>query len=104
MLSTPFTVLYSCLYVLVLSFRRFSNVRLLFTNGPGTAVPVALTVWARRMLGGTPSKLLFVESWCRVESFSLTGRLLRPFVDKRVVLWEALGKQDNRAEVRAMFE
>ena len=43
---------------------------LVLVNGPGTCVPVA--VLARL----SDSRVIFVESWCRVESLSLTGRVL----------------------------
>ena len=56
----------------------FACVRLIWTaspdlvlvNGPGTCVPVAVL---GRLFG---SRVIFVESWCRVESLSLTGRIM----------------------------
>jgi hypothetical protein len=44
-------------------------------------------------LFGLPSpQLVYIESWARVRSLSLTARLVRPFVDRFVVQWpEAAG-------------
>lgn len=35
-------------------------------------------------------KTIFIESWCRVESLSLTGKLLQPFSDEFWVQWPQL--------------
>ena len=39
---------------------------------------------------GSFPRLVFVESFCRVESLSLTGLLVRPVCDAFVVQWEQL--------------
>jgi beta-1,4-N-acetylglucosaminyltransferase len=67
---------------------------LVLANGPGTCVPVAVLGF----LGG--SRLVFVESWCRVESLSLTGRILYPLAHRFVVHWPALARTYPRAEFR----
>ena len=43
------------------------------------------------------SKLLYVESFCRVKSLSLTGKLLKPIVDKFIVQWPDLAT-DRKTE------
>jgi len=46
-----------------------------------------------RFLGiNTSCKIVFVESFCRSQSLSLSGRLLYPFVDRFVVHWDELAK------------
>jgi UDP-N-acetylglucosamine:LPS N-acetylglucosamine transferase len=35
-------------------------------------------------------RTIYIESWCRVKTLSLTGRLLYPFVDEFWVQWEDL--------------
>lgn len=33
-------------------------------------------------------KIIYVESWARVTSLSLSGKILRPLVDKFIVQWD----------------
>lgn len=65
---------------------------LVLCNGPGTCVPVAVAAWALRAVGrlSVDSRVVFVESFCRVRSVSLSGRLLRPLADLFVVQWPEL--------------
>jgi beta-1,4-N-acetylglucosaminyltransferase len=58
------------------------RVDLIVTNGPGTAVPLVLANWALGKLLGWKTQTLFIESFCRVTSLSLSGKILRPFADK----------------------
>jgi UDP-N-acetylglucosamine:LPS N-acetylglucosamine transferase len=37
-------------------------------------------------------KLIYIESWCRVENLSLTGKLLYPIADVFLVQWQQLLK------------
>ncbi len=41
-------------------------------------------------------KILFIESYCRTTSISLSGKILKPICDKFIVLWEHLkgGKKE----------
>ena len=57
---------------------------LIVTNGPGTAVPLcyASFILQKCLLTKPDAKLLFVESFCRVKTLSLTGKLLKPIADK----------------------
>lgn len=66
------------------------RVDLVVTNGPGTAVPLVIANWAMAKACGWRSKTLFIESFCRVESLSLSGKILRPIADKFVVHWAQL--------------
>lgn len=60
-------------------------------NGPGSAVPIALSVFLVRLLTGkSASRLIYVESLARVKRLSLTGILLLPFMDCFIVQWEQL--------------
>lgn len=60
---------------------------LVVTNGPGTAVPLVIANWFMAKLCCWETKTLFIESFCRVESLSLSGKILRPFSDKFIVHW-----------------
>ena len=78
----------------------FACVRLIWTaspdlvlvNGPGTCVPVAVLA---RLAG---ARVVFVESWCRVESLSLTGRIMYWVAHRFVVHWPELVRRYPRAE------
>ena len=65
---------------------------LVLVNGPGTCVPVAVL---GRLFG---SRVIFVESWCRVESLSLTGRIMYWVAHRFVVHWPELARRYPRAE------
>jgi len=49
---------------------------LLLCNGPGTCVPLCAAAWSLRLAGVKHVEVAFVESFCRVESLSLSGRIL----------------------------
>jgi beta-1,4-N-acetylglucosaminyltransferase len=87
-ISSVFTTLWSFLVALYLVMRVRPN--LLLCNGPGTCLPVAIATLFYRILGFCEGNICFVESFCRVTSFSLTGRLLYPLADLFVVHWEEL--------------
>ena len=65
---------------------------LVLVNGPGTCVPVAVLA---RLAG---ARVIFVESWCRVESLSLTGRIMYWVAHRFVVHWPELARRYPRAE------
>ena len=65
---------------------------LVLVNGPGTCVPVAVL---GRLSG---ARVIFVESWCRVESLSLTGRIMYYVAHRFVVHWPELARRYPRAE------
>ena len=72
------------------------------SNGPGTAVCVVTAAVMLQYLGlaGTRGKMriVFVESWARVRTLSLTGKILLPIADRFLVQWEALAERYERAE------
>lgn len=78
----------------------------LLINGPGTAVVLVAVAWIRRVshpisLGESQTdgqffglrwtKIIYVESFARTSSLSLSGRLLRSSVDVFVVQWPDAG-------------
>ncbi|OEU14167.1 UDP-N-acetylglucosamine transferase subunit ALG14 [Fragilariopsis cylindrus CCMP1102] len=64
---------------------------LILVNGPGTCLPIAVSAFLFRIVGWMDeTKIIFVESFCRVTSLSLTGKLLYPIADLFVVCWEQL--------------
>ncbi|WWC91521.1 uncharacterized protein L201_006467 [Kwoniella dendrophila CBS 6074] len=74
-------------------------VDVLLINGPGTCVVLVLVSYIRRILGLKYTKIIYAESFARVKSLSLSGKLVKPFVDKFLVQWpEAAGVNDTKAE------
>ena len=71
---------------------------LVLCNGPGTCVPICFSAFFLRVLGFHDSKILFVESFCRVDSLSLSGKILYHIVDRFIVQWPELSVLYRRAE------
>jgi beta-1,4-N-acetylglucosaminyltransferase len=72
---------------------RYYTIRpdLVLCNGPGTCLPVVYCGFVGKVLGlSSHTKLIFVESFARVKSLSLTGWLVYLFVDRFVVQWKEL--------------
>jgi beta-1,4-N-acetylglucosaminyltransferase len=94
-LSSIFTTLRAQLYCLWLVGRLAPD--LILCNGPGTCLPVCLAALLYRVIGfgyKRPSScLVFCESYCRVETLSLTGKLLYPLADLFVVHWPELHRK-----------
>ncbi|XP_033841738.1 UDP-N-acetylglucosamine transferase subunit ALG14 homolog [Periophthalmus magnuspinnatus] len=63
---------------------------LILCNGPGTCVPLCLVGLLLGVLGLKQVVLVYVESLCRVQSLSLTGRILYPLTHYFFVQWAAL--------------
>ncbi|XP_017115128.1 UDP-N-acetylglucosamine transferase subunit ALG14 homolog [Drosophila elegans] len=89
-LSSIFTTLWALLWSCYLVWR--DRPQLILCNGPGTCVPFCYAAYLWRLLGRLPShsRIVFLESFCRVETLSLSGRLLLPLADLFVVHWPAL--------------
>jgi len=89
--TTVVSTLHACLYSTLLVFK--SRPDLLLCNGPGTGLPLCLAAFASSVLGIRRVKIVFIESVCRVNSLSLTGRILYYFADQFVVQWPELQMQ-----------
>ena len=70
-----------------------SRPALLLCNGPGTCLPVAVATLMARIVGLSEGNVVFVESFCWVESLSLTGWILYPIADMFLVHWDELHTQ-----------
>ncbi|RKP08726.1 oligosaccharide biosynthesis protein Alg14 like-domain-containing protein [Thamnocephalis sphaerospora] len=76
---------------------------LIVCNGPGTCVPVCVIALIYRALWLCPTRTLYVESFARTSTLSLTGRILYPLVDNFVVQWPELQKRYPRALYRGVL-
>jgi len=70
----------------------------LILNGPGTCFSICVAVYFNRFLGLPSPKVFYVESFARVRSLSLSGRLLRPLVDRFIVQWPDILQQGGRGQ------
>jgi beta-1,4-N-acetylglucosaminyltransferase len=83
--SSVFSTLYSILYSLRVVYT--ARPELILCNGPGTCLPIIVAAWLYKMWLFRPCRVVFIESFCRVESLSLCGMLLYPLVDRLIVQW-----------------
>ncbi|THH07230.1 hypothetical protein EW145_g3527 [Phellinidium pouzarii] len=115
LITTPPTAAWSLITSLrhmlqapLISRRSFADVLLL--NGPGTCFVLCIAVYTLRHITpanvylkffGLPSpRLIYVESFARVNSLSLSGKLLQHIVDRFIVQWPQLLKNGGRGDWR----
>eukprot|EP00440_Ansanella_granifera_P047623 gb/GFBE01051585.1/.p1 GENE.gb/GFBE01051585.1/~~gb/GFBE01051585.1/.p1 ORF type:complete len:219 (+),score=31.31 gb/GFBE01051585.1/:1-657(+) len=72
--------------------------QVLLVNGPGTCVPVVAAALLFEVFAFRPVSIIFAESVCRVQSLSMTGKLLYAFADVFVVHWEELAERYPKAQ------
>ena len=61
----------------------------LITNGPGTCVPIIVGACIVQIFSIAFKRIfcVFVESFCRVKTVSLSGKIVYPLVDKFLLQW-----------------
>lgn len=69
---------------------------LVLCNGPGTCIPVCVVAYLLKFMGLCDVKLVYIESVCRVQTLSLSGKLLYYLADHMVVQWPELQKKYPR--------
>jgi UDP-N-acetylglucosamine:LPS N-acetylglucosamine transferase len=82
--ANPFLFALSFLWALNVVLRERPQV--IFS--PGAEIALPFFVWGK-LLG---AKTIYMESWCRIDDLSLTGRLAYPIVDAFYVQWPQLLK------------
>lgn len=87
-LSSVFTTLYSMWFSLPLTLRVKPD--LVLCNGPGTCVPICISALLLGIFGIKKVIIVYVESICRVENLSLSGKILFHFSHYFIVQWPAL--------------
>lgn len=65
---------------------------LILCNGPGTCVPLCIIAFLFKILFISNVTTIFIESFCRVDTFSLTGKIVYYLVDHVIVQWPYLSK------------
>ncbi|KAM3914377.1 UDP-N-acetylglucosamine transferase subunit ALG14 [Leptodactylus fuscus] len=86
--SSFLTTLQSLFYSLPLTFHLKPDV--ILCNGPGTCIPVCFSALLLGILGVKKTIIIYVESLCRVESLSLSGKILYYVADQFIVQWPLL--------------
>lgn len=94
--SSIFTTIYAIVYCIPLVVKEKPD--LIICNGPGSCIPICMVAFLLRVGFIHDSKLIFVESFCRVQTFSLTGKILMYFADNVIVQWPSLQKKLKRSE------
>jgi hypothetical protein len=97
------TAVWTTLVAFLASFRLLLGARpdLLLVNGPGTCLPLCVAAFLLRLACVLRTRVVFVESVCRVETLSLTGKILyhTRLADAVAVQWPQLTAKYPRAEV-----
>ena len=91
-LSTFYSQLYCVPYVIL------ARPDVLLVNGPGTCIPVCCMVFLLRLLGVCQGRIVYVESICRVNSLSLSAKILLFFADHILVQWPKLADRHRRCK------
>lgn len=83
-ITSVFTTLYAIMHsvIILTKIQIFNGLDLVVTNGPGTALPICYIhfILTRVLLFNIKAKVLFIESFCRVQDLSLTAKLLLPIL------------------------
>ncbi|XP_035294518.1 UDP-N-acetylglucosamine transferase subunit ALG14 homolog [Cricetulus griseus] len=87
-LSSVFTTLHSMWFSFPLVYHLKPD--LVLCNGPGTCVPICVSALLLGILGIKKVIIVYVESICRVETLSLSGKILFHLSDYFIVQWPAL--------------
>ena len=94
--TTVFTTLRALFEALFLIWEYMPDV--IISNGPGTAIPILVSGFLLRVFFiKTNIKLIFLESFCRVDDLSMSGKIAYKFVNIFIVQWKQLTKQYPKA-------
>ncbi|XP_077189092.1 UDP-N-acetylglucosamine transferase subunit ALG14 [Paroedura picta] len=94
--SSVLTTFRSIIYALPLTFRLKPD--MVLCNGPGTCVPICISALLLRLLGLKKVTIVYVESICRVENLSLSGKILYHFSDHFFVQWPHLKEKYPKSQ------
>ncbi|KAJ2004968.1 UDP-N-acetylglucosamine transferase subunit [Coemansia sp. RSA 2322] len=95
-ISTPLSVLRCFAQAACLVYRHLPDAVL--CNGPGNCVVVCLAAIIVRVLGIKKITIIYVESFARVHTLSLSGKLMYLLADRFIVQWPSLLLKHPRAE------
>nr|XP_034830897.1 UDP-N-acetylglucosamine transferase subunit ALG14 homolog [Maniola hyperantus] len=87
-ISSVFTTLYATIYTVPVICKFKPDI--IFCNGPGTCIPICLVAFLLRCIFILDCRIVFIESFCRVRTVSLSGKILQWFADIFVIQWPQL--------------
>ena len=93
------TLLTSLIHIITIKYKMMNKPHLVLLNGPGTCCIIAL--WLKIidiLLLFTSSNIIYVESLARINTLSMTGKILYLFADQFIVQWEELIRVAPRGE------
>lgn len=98
--QTYFTSIFTTVYSILRSLPVVIKTRpdLILCNGPGTCISICLASFILRCLFIVNTKIIFIESFCRTKTLSLTGKILLYFADNILVQWPKLKTKYSRVE------
>lgn len=99
-MQSYFTSIFTTFYGFIYSIPILLKVRpnLIICNGPGTCIPLCVASFGLRCMFILDTKIVFIESFCRTKTLSLTGKILLYFADHMLVQWPLLSRKYNRVE------
>ncbi|EKE42584.1 hypothetical protein ENUP19_0083G0006 [Entamoeba nuttalli] len=100
-----FTSIFTTLYAIFVCIGMVLKIRpeVLLCNGPGTCVPVCICCWFLNLFQRKKTRIVYLESVCRVTTLSLTGKILKFIADIFVIQWEELKPLNRNAIVHHLF-
>lgn len=93
-ITSFFSTVYS--FMRCLPMMIYHRPELVLCNGPGTCIPICLIAFMLRTLFVSNTMIVFIESVCRVDSLSMTGKILYYFADVFLVQWPDLEQKYSR--------
>ncbi|KAJ6255779.1 UDP-N-acetylglucosamine transferase subunit [Drechslerella dactyloides] len=72
-------------------------------NGPATAVILVFAIYIYKFFGMCNTRVIYIESFARVTTLSLSGKLLLPLADRFLVQWPQLAEKYHGAEHRGFL-
>ncbi|KAI6191720.1 UDP-N-acetylglucosamine transferase subunit ALG14-like protein [Aphelenchoides bicaudatus] len=96
-------ILLACLEAFKIVLIKRPN--LVLCNGPGTCIPICIAAFVFDLLRLIDCRIIYVESVCRVQSLSLSGKLLyySQIYDGFLVQWPELKQKFGRTEYLGRF-
>ncbi|KAK9874159.1 hypothetical protein WA026_002515 [Henosepilachna vigintioctopunctata] len=94
--TSVITTMYSILCSIPIVLKTMPD--LIICNGPGSCVPICIVSFILKCMFIKDIRIVFVESYCRVHTFSLTGKILTYLADNFLVQWPELKIKMKRSE------
>ena len=97
MVTSILSTLLAAFNALWIILRKAKGVTHLVGNGPGFCVPFFYLYFIFNKVKLTSTKTIFIESWCRVDSLSSSGKLIKLVSDEFLIHWEGQKKLYSNA-------